>query len=75
MQSDSINLSGAQVSVTDGGMDRPVTQNTLAANYGSSHAVRFVPQGWSAQAGHTYHVSVTGASKPIDYDVEVVACP
>ena len=35
----------------------------------------FVPQGWKATSGHTYKVTVTGASMPISYQVEVVDCP
>ena len=75
LQSDSISLSGAKVSITDGGTDRPVTVTTLGANYGSSYAIRMLPKGWTAQAGHTYHVSVTGVSPAITYDVKMVACP
>jgi hypothetical protein len=74
VQSDSINLGGAQVTVTDGGTNRPVTVTPLNGGYGSSYAIRFNPQGWSTQAGHTYSVSVTGIATPINYDVVVVNC-
>jgi hypothetical protein len=74
VQSDSINLGGAQVTVTDGGTNRPVTVTQLSGGYGSSYAIRFNPQGWTTQAGHTYSVSVTGISTPINYDVVVVNC-
>ena len=75
LQSYSINLSGAQVTITmDGATNRPVTITHLGANYGSSYAISMVPQGWSTQAGHTYHVSVTGVNPTIAYDVEVVDC-
>jgi hypothetical protein len=75
IQSDSINLSNAQVTVTDGGVNKPVSVTTLGANYGSSYAIRMVPSGWTTQAGHTYSVNVAGVSPPISYDVEVVDCP
>ncbi len=75
IQSDSINLSGAQVSITDGGTNRPVNVVTLQGGYGSSHAINLIPQGWQAQAGHTYQVNVTGIAQPISYAVEVVNCP
>ena len=75
LQSDSINLANAQVTVTDNGVDKPVTVTQLYANYGSRNALRFNPQGWTSQAGHTYRVSVTNISTPISYDVEVVDCP
>jgi hypothetical protein len=71
IQSDDINLSGAQVTVTDAGQNRPVTVTQLAGGYGSSYAIRFNPSGWTTQAGHTYSVSV---SVGIQYDVIVVNC-
>lgn len=74
IQSDSINLSGAQVTVTDGGTNMPVTVAVLQGGYGSSYAIRFNPQGWTSQAGHSYAVSVTGISQPISYTVDVLAC-
>ncbi len=75
LQSDSINLDGAQVTITmDGSTNRPVTITHLGANYGSSYAISMVPQGWTTQAGHTYHVAVTGVTPAISYDVEVVDC-
>ncbi len=74
IQSDSISLSGAQVTVTDAGAAKPVTVTQLQSGYGSTHAIRFNPQGWTTQAGHTYSVSVSGTSQPISYDVKVVSC-
>lgn len=75
VQSNSINLSGAQVTVTEDGQPRPVTVTQLQGGYGSSYAFRFNPSGWSTQAGKSYTVSVTGISTPITYTVEVLACP
>ncbi len=74
IQSDSINLASAQVTVTDAGTNRPVTVTQLLSGYGSTYAIRFNPQGWTTQAGHTYSVSVSGTSQPINYDVVVVSC-
>jgi hypothetical protein len=74
IQSDTINLAQAQVSVTDGGVDRPVTVFQLDANYGSRYAIRFVPQGWARLAGHTYSVTVSGVTPAISYQVQVLGC-
>lgn len=74
IQSDTINLAGAQVTVTDAGTNLPVTVMQLPANYGSKYAISFVPMGWSAAAGHTYSVAVTGTATKLAYDVRVVSC-
>lgn len=74
IQSSTIDLSGAVVSVTDGGEDRPMAVTQLAGGYGSTYAIRMVPQGWTSQAGHTYSVSVSGTSEPISYQVTMVDC-
>jgi hypothetical protein len=75
VQSDRVSLAGAQVAVTSGGMSMPVTVTQLNPGYGSTHALRFNPMGWSATAGQTYSVKLTGAAMPIEYDVQVVDCP
>jgi cysteine-rich secretory family protein len=74
IQSDAIDLSSAQVTVTDGANTLPVQVVQLLGGYGSAQAINFLPQGWQGQAGHTYHVSVSGASQPIEYDVMIVGC-
>jgi hypothetical protein len=74
IQSASIDLRGAQVTVTAGGQTLPVTTTVLDANYGSRYALSFIPQGWTTRAGTTYHVAVTGGAQPIEYDVRVVDC-
>ncbi len=74
LQSDSIPLDAAEVQVSEGGAPLPVSVTQLAGGFGSRYALRFNPQGWSAEAGHTYAVRVTGLSQPIEYDVEVVDC-
>lgn len=75
IQSSSISLSGASITVTEGGQPRPVQVSSLASGFGSSHAVRFVPQGWKSEPGRTYHVEVAGIAQPFEYDVEMLACP
>jgi hypothetical protein len=75
LQSDTVDLSAAQVKVTSGGMDLAVTVTQLGSGYGSLFALRFNPMGWTSAAGKTYHVAVSGTSMPIEYDVEVVDCP
>ncbi len=77
VQSDSINLSGAQVTVTDTGSDAglDVTVTQLGQYYGSTYALRFNPQGWTSTAGHTYRVQLSNIATPISYEVQVVSCP
>lgn len=75
VQSDTIDLSAAGVSVSVGGVDQPVTVNVLGKNYGSSHAVRFVPTGWTVEPGKTYDVALSGVAQPISYSVQIVDCP
>jgi hypothetical protein len=74
IQSDSINLQTAQVTVSSDGMDLPVTTTALMSGYGSRYALRFNPNGWTTTAGKTYKIKVGGVSMPIEYDVEVVDC-
>ncbi|PRP94470.1 hypothetical protein ENSA5_40890 [Enhygromyxa salina] len=74
IQSDELNLGGAEVSVTVDGQDRPVSITNLSSGYGSTSAITLIPMGWSAEAGTTYHVEVSGAGAPISYDVEIVDC-
>jgi hypothetical protein len=75
IQSDSINLGSADVTVTSNGAELAVSVDTLLPGYGSMYAIRFVPDGWTAAAGQTYSVKVSGLSQPIEYEVEVVDCP
>ncbi len=74
IQSESINLASAKVTITEGGQNKPVTVATLQSGYGSKYAIVIRPQGWTSTAGKTYKVSVTGISQPINYDVQVVSC-
>jgi hypothetical protein len=75
IQSDTINLATAQVTVTVDGADAPVTVTQLLPNYGSRYAIRFNPTGWTTQAGKTYAVAVTGTTPAISYTVQIVSCP
>ncbi len=75
LQSDSIALGSAQVAVTSNGEALPVVVTQLQGGFGSSHALRFNPQGWLPQAGRSYAVSVTGVTAPFGYTVDVISCP
>ncbi len=76
LQSDSIDVNEATVTITqDDGVSLPVTTNGLAAGYGSSYAIRWFANGRRTEAGHTYHVELTGVPTPISYDVRVLSCP
>lgn len=75
VQSDSINLANAQVTVTVDGAAQPVTVTQLDPNYGSKYAIRFNPMGWTTQAGKTYSVAIANIPTPISYDVQIVDCP
>lgn len=75
VQSDAYDLSAASVAVTrDDGQDMPVTTSVLAQGYGSASALRFVPNGWTSEAGHTYHVVVSGSTTSIAWDSQMVDC-
>jgi len=74
IQSDSIDLAAATVTVTDEqGTDLAVSVKPLLDWYGSTHALSFVPLGWESQAGR-YDIQVTGLATPIDYEVTLVDC-
>jgi hypothetical protein len=75
VQSDTIDLSNAQVEVSDGITGLNVTVTQLLGGYGSIYAIAFQPNGWSSSAGHTYAVKVTGVAPAIEYSVEVISCP
>jgi len=74
IQSDSTNLNSATVTVTDGAMSLPVTVTALPENYGSTYAIRIVPNGWTSTAGHEYAVAVGGITGTIAYTMSVVDC-
>lgn len=75
IQSDSVDLGHAEVTVTVDGVEKPVAGPTvLEPYYGSTYAISFFPQGWHTQAGRTYEVEVSGVNPGITYSVEVVDC-
>jgi len=74
IQSDSINLNSATVTVMDGATSLPVTVTALPENFGSTYAIRIVPNGWTSTAGHQYAVSVGGITGTIAYTLSVVDC-
>ncbi len=74
VQSKSIDLSAAQVTVMSGGTGKAVKVEQLAGNYGNNKAIRIVLDGWKASAGSTYAVSVTGIATPISYEIQLVDC-
>jgi hypothetical protein len=75
VQSDSVNLNSAQVTVTSDGAEMGVSVTPLMRGYGSTYALRIAPMGWTTTAGKTYSVKLSGTSPAIEYDVEVVSCP
>lgn len=74
IESDSIDVGKAQISITEGGVDRPVVLAALQGGFGSQFAVSMIPQGWTTEAGKTYTVQVDGVPAPFSYDVQVVQC-
>jgi uncharacterized protein YkwD len=74
LQSKSIDLKAAQVTIMSGGQAKPVKVEQLTGNYGQSTAIRIVPDGWKAAAGASYAVSVTGTATPIAYEVQLIGC-
>lgn len=74
IQSDTIDLSGAQVRLLEDGVERSVVTSSLDDNAGSAFAIRFAPV-MAPEAGRRYDVEVTGIAEPISYSVEVVDCP
>lgn len=74
IQSDSIDVGAATITITEGGANRAVQKATLQSGYGSKYAVSLIPQGWTTAAGKTYTVKVDGVPQPFSYDVQVVKC-
>lgn len=74
IQSEDINLEAGTVTVTEDGVEVPVTVDVLQRNIGSKYAIKLTPQGWTSQAGSVYEVSVTDVSMPFSYEVRMVSC-
>jgi len=74
IQSENIDLSAAQVTVTSAGQPRPVQVQQLSGTYGGAEAIRIALDGWEAEAGATYAVNVSGTSTPIAYEIQLIDC-
>ena len=74
VESDTINLANAQVTITLDGANMPVTVAQLLGGYGSKYAISFIPMGWTTQANKTYSVSITGVTPAISYTVQTISC-
>lgn len=75
VQSDSINLGNANVTITrDDGTNLPVVVTELAAYYGSQWAISMIPSGWEAEPGRAYDVHIEASGGVIDYAVDLVDC-
>lgn len=75
VQSDSMNLNGAAVTITrDDGTNLPVVVTDLLAYYGSQWAISIIPTGWGAEPGRAYSVHIESTGGVIDYTVELVDC-
>lgn len=74
IQSKTIDLSRAQVTVTSGGENKPVKVEQLTGTYGNAKAIRIAPDGWKAAAGAAYAVSVAGTTPPIAYEFQLIDC-
>ncbi len=69
-------IAGATVTVlrVDDNTPMPVTMQALTSGY-AQDATSWYPNGWTAEAGKTYRVTVSGVTGgPIVYDVEPVTC-
>lgn len=73
IQSDSINLNNATITVERNGQDKPVAVTALPANYGSGYALGIKPNGWSTELG-PYTVRVADIPQPFEYVVDFVDC-
>jgi len=74
LQSDQIDLSAAQVTITHEGVDFPMEVIQLTPWMGSEFGIRFVPDVLIGRTG-VFEVHVDGVDEPFDYEVEIVDCP
>ena len=74
IQSDTIDLGDAEVTIYEDGLPRPVTVFELGGRFGSTSAIRIALDGWGSRAGSTYTVEVDGVSAPFAYEIEMVTC-
>jgi hypothetical protein len=74
LQSSSLDLEGIDVEVRVAGALVPIKIEPLEKTLGSLTAVRFLPQGWSTEAGKRYDVHAVKGDLVIDFAVEPVDC-
>ncbi len=75
IQSDSVLLTGATVSILDdAGNTLKTEQWPLGSGYGSKYAIGFRPVGWKTEGGRVYTVEIGGIKSAFSYDVDVVDC-
>ena len=74
IQSESMDVREAHVTVRAGGSELTVNVTPLTGNYGSTTGVRIVPSGWDVEAGQTYSVDVSGVESPFSYELTLVDC-
>jgi len=75
VQSSDDDLDRGVVTVSVGGRQLPVRTTHLVPLLGSRSALRFVPDGWSTEAGLSYEVRVTTDVRSFDFTVEPTDCP
>lgn len=64
----------ASVLRVDDNMPLPVTAQALSQGYGQD-TMSFKPNGWTAEVGKTYRVTITGLTAgDVTYDVKPVTC-
>jgi hypothetical protein len=74
LQSDSINLNDAMVSVRNRGEDRPVEAWSLLPWYGSQYAIAFRPVGWTSTVDESYDITVVAGDRTIEWTVQFIGC-
>lgn len=74
VQSSTVDLDGATVTVTRDGKRLAVDVVKLERGAGSQSALKITPKGWTTEAGKTYAVHVQRGKLAIDYTVEPFAC-
>ena len=74
IQSDSIDLRQAQVTMTANGATVPIVVRSLDSNVGSFYAISLVPVGWHSVPNTRYEVDVRGIPNPFRYTVTFLDC-
>jgi uncharacterized protein YkwD len=74
VQSSTYDLEDAAVEVSLDGRRLPIIVSSLERTLGSRSALRFVPKGWSTEAGRRYEVRVIDKAIQIAFTVEPVTC-